>query len=103
MVDNHEKNKITKKQKVLNKKQIENEDITLNINTSEKKNETFVEEQTLENKNFESEIFAKDTSFKDLGVCDELCEILNSLNYKYPTKIQKETLQYTLKSKFHFI
>jgi ATP-dependent RNA helicase DDX47/RRP3 len=104
MVDNHEKNKITKKHKVQNKKQVENEgDITLNINSLEKKIETFVEEQTLENKNFDSEIFAKETSFKELGVCDELCEILNSLNYKYPTKIQKETLQYTLKSKLQFI
>lgn len=100
MVENYEKGKIAKKQKIP-KKEVENEeDILLNISNKDKKIEVINEEPTLENKNFESEIFSKDTSFKELGVCDELCDVLNSLNYKYPTKIQKETLQYTLKSIF---
>ena len=44
-------------------------------------------------------IFCKDCTFKSIGVCDELCEILEKLNYKYPTKIQKETLSYALDGK----
>ena len=44
-------------------------------------------------------IFCKDCTFKSIGVCDELCEVLDKLNYKYPTKIQKETLPYALEGK----
>ena len=44
-------------------------------------------------------IFCKDSTFKSIGVCDELCEILEKLNYKYPTKIQKESLPYALEGK----
>ena len=44
-------------------------------------------------------IFCKDSTFKSIGVCDELCEVLDKLNYKYPTKIQKETLPYALEGK----
>ena len=44
-------------------------------------------------------IFCKDSTFKSIGVCDELCEVLEKLNYKYPTKIQKETLPYALEGK----
>ena len=44
-------------------------------------------------------IFCKDSTFKSIGVCDELCEVLEKLNYKYPTKIQKESLPYALDGK----
>ena len=44
-------------------------------------------------------IFCKDSTFKSIGVCEELCEVLDRLNYKYPTKIQKETLPYALEGK----
>lgn len=93
-------NKISKKQKLLSKKESEKDDqIELNVvskkPTDNKKESDLVED--VDNKHFDAEIFAKDTSFKELGVCDELCEILDSLNYKFPTRIQKETLPYTLK------
>ncbi|KRX10465.1 P-loop containing nucleoside triphosphate hydrolase [Pseudocohnilembus persalinus] len=39
----------------------------------------------------------KEVTFKDLGLCDELLEACERLKYKYPTKIQKESLPYTLK------
>ena len=82
-----------------NVKLVEN-DIVLNVKDPKEKKiiENKIEE-TPENKNFDSEIFSKNTSFKELGVCDEICEILTILNYKYPTKIQEATLPYTLKSK----
>ena len=98
MENQEEKIKITKKQIMLNKRN-DDSDMILNIITKEKDQIKPREEETPENKNFDSEIFSKDTSFKELGVCDEICEILTTLNYKYPTKIQKETLPYTLKRK----
>ena len=44
-----------------------------------------------------TEFFVK--TFKSIGVCDELCEVLEKLNYKYPTKIQKESLPLGLEGK----
>lgn len=38
-------------------------------------------------------------TFQNLGVCDELVEACDRLNYKIPTKIQIESLPYTLKGK----
>ena len=38
-------------------------------------------------------------TFKSLGVCDELCESCDRLNFKIPTKIQTESLPYTLKGR----
>ena len=38
-------------------------------------------------------------SFQELGVCDELVEACDRLNYKIPTKIQHESLPYTLKKR----
>ena len=87
----------------LNKKKNNESDMILNIKSKENNQIKEIEEETPENKNFDSEIFSKDTSFKELGVCEEICEILTILNYKYPTKIQKETLPYTLKSHLNII
>ena len=39
------------------------------------------------------------TTFKEIGVCDEICETLNSIGFKNPTKIQAETLKYALAGK----
>ena len=87
----------------LNKKKNNESDMILNIKSKENNQIKEIEEETPENKNFDSEIFSKDTSVKELGVCEEICEILTILNYKYPTKIQKETLPYTLKSHLNII
>lgn len=42
-------------------------------------------------------IYDKTKTFKDLGVCDELIESCEKLGYKHPSKIQCESLPYTLK------
>lgn len=44
-----------------------------------------------------NDLYDYDTSFKSIGVCDEICNRLTELNYKHPTKIQKETFLYAIK------
>jgi ATP-dependent RNA helicase DDX47/RRP3 len=41
-------------------------------------------------------IYDKTKTFKDLGVCDELIDTCVKLGYKHPSKIQCESLPYTL-------
>lgn len=38
-------------------------------------------------------------SFEELGVCDEICEAIKQIGYKTPSKIQEESLPYTLKGR----
>lgn len=45
------------------------------------------------------DIFDKETSFADLGVCKEICNAVERLNYKNPTKIQSESLKHSLAKK----
>ena len=40
-----------------------------------------------------------DTTFSDLGVCPEICEAVKKMGYLYPSKIQKESLPFTLKGR----
>lgn len=35
-------------------------------------------------------------SFKDLGICDELCDACSKLGFNNPTKIQVEAIPYGL-------
>lgn len=58
-------------------------------------------EQTINinNELTEQSIFDKDNTFQSIGVCSELCEILDKMGYQHPTKIQKETLPYALQGK----
>ena len=46
-----------------------------------------------------TDIYDINTTFKSLGVCDEILEVLEKIGYKYPSKIQKETIPYTLQGK----
>ena len=46
-----------------------------------------------------TEEVSEKVTFKSLGVCDELCEACDRLNFKIPTKIQCESLPYTLKGR----
>jgi superfamily II DNA/RNA helicase len=48
-----------------------------------------LEEQTLLSKK----------TFEELGVCSEICEAVKAMGYLCPTKIQAESLPYTLKSR----
>jgi len=41
-------------------------------------------------------IHDRTATFKELGVCDELTESCGKLGYIHPSKIQKESLPYTL-------
>eukprot|EP00347_Sterkiella_histriomuscorum_P007721 403347814 len=47
----------------------------------------------------EEKTIMSSTTFEKLGVCSELQEALKNMGYKCPTKIQAESLQYTLKGK----
>ena len=47
----------------------------------------------------ESEYFDTSVSFKDFEISSDIIEVLDKLNYKCPTKIQKESLPYSLKGK----
>ncbi len=38
-------------------------------------------------------------TFEELGVCPEICEAIKAMGYKHPTKIQAESLPYTLKDR----
>ena len=40
-----------------------------------------------------------DTTFADLGVCPEICEAVKKMGYVNPSKIQKESLPFTLKGR----
>lgn len=50
---------------------------------------------------FDAEVkqLASDTTFEELGVCQEICEAVKKMGYKHPSKIQMESLPYTLKGK----
>ena len=39
------------------------------------------------------------TTFADLGVCPEICEAVKKMGYVNPSKIQKESLPFTLKGR----
>lgn len=41
----------------------------------------------------------KETSFADLGVCPEICDAVAKMGYINPSKIQKESLPFTLKGR----
>lgn len=45
------------------------------------------------------ELFDEDVSFRDVGVCDELVQVCEKLNYKHPTIIQRKSLPYSLKNR----
>ena len=41
----------------------------------------------------------KDTTFAELGVCPEICDAVAKMGYENPSKIQKESLPFTLKGR----
>ena len=43
--------------------------------------------------------FVEEKSFAQLGVCPEICTAVEKMGYKHPSKIQAESLPYTLKSR----
>ena len=42
---------------------------------------------------------AQQLSFRELGVCEELCDACEKLKFTTPTNIQKESLPYSLKNR----
>ena len=47
----------------------------------------------------ENNILAEDQTFAKLGVCNEVCDAVAAMGYKHPSKIQAESLPYTLKGR----
>lgn len=47
----------------------------------------------------EHSILVMDKTFAGLGVCDEICEAVRKMGYQHPSKIQAESLPYTLKGR----
>ena len=47
----------------------------------------------------ENNILVPEKTFAGLGVCDEICEAVKKMGYKHPSKIQAESLPYTLKDR----
>jgi ATP-dependent RNA helicase DDX47/RRP3 len=43
--------------------------------------------------------FVEEKTFSLLGVCPEICGAVEKMGYKHPSKIQAESLPYTLKSR----
>ena len=44
-------------------------------------------------------MLVEDTTFADLGVCPEICEAVKKMGYVNPSKIQTESLPFTLKNR----
>ena len=55
-------------------------------------------EEIVEEDDDDAGIMTKFT-FEELGVCPEICEAIKSMGYKHPSKIQAESLPYTLKGR----
>ena len=47
----------------------------------------------------DDKIIEENTTFEKLGVCQEICEAVVKMGYKHPSKIQAESLPYTLKDR----
>lgn len=47
----------------------------------------------------DDKIIEESTTFAKLGVCSEICEAVTKMGYKHPSKIQAESLPYTLKDR----
>lgn len=43
--------------------------------------------------------FVQEKSFRELGVCDEIVGAIEKIGYKHPSKIQAESLPYTLQGR----
>ena len=43
--------------------------------------------------------FVEEKTFAGLGVCPEICGAVEKMGYKFPSKIQAESLPYTLKQR----
>ena len=72
------------------------------VKRAKEKSNTFddkKEEELKAAQNEEEEILKKDETFEKLGVCPEICEAVMKMGYKHPSKIQAESLPYTLKGK----
>jgi ATP-dependent RNA helicase DDX47/RRP3 len=73
--------------------QIVNEDSSSDEEIKKPNQET---SEDLREDQLNSGLYDTSVTFKSIGVCEELCEILEKIGYKYPSKIQKETLPYAL-------
>ena len=47
----------------------------------------------------DDKIIEENTTFEKMGVCQEICEAVAKMGFKHPSKIQAESLPYTLKDR----
>jgi ATP-dependent RNA helicase DDX47/RRP3 len=66
-----------------------------NADNNKEKNVTKEEEAHVIN----PDIYDLDVTFKSIGVCEEICEVLQKIGYKHPSKIQRESLPYALQGR----
>lgn len=74
------------------------------VKKAKEKSKTFQKEDDIqqqdkddeENKIEDGDILKKDETFEKLGVCPEICEAISKMGFKHPSKIQAESLPYTL-------
>ncbi|CAI2366261.1 unnamed protein product [Moneuplotes crassus] len=91
--------KTTHKSKAEKKETTEKPEEEAQENIQEKIEKTKPEETKIEKTEEDDNIIDKSVTFKELGLCDELCEAVKKLGFKHPSKIQKEALPYAMKGK----
>lgn len=75
---------------------ITNKSTTTDTNQEDKNNK---EKPLLNEDPLNTDIYDTTITFESIGVCKEICERLQAIGYKYPSKIQKETLPYALQGR----
>ena len=101
------KKEIKKQKKPLNEDEedlvfnqmVENKDISSSEESQKKENDFKKNENKATDNQIINDLYDISVTFKEIGVCEELCEILEKIGYKHPSKIQKESLPYALKGR----
>lgn len=73
----------------MKKSDIQSDSDELEQSEESEESEKILLPETVNSEQKEGDFFDKTTSFKELGVCDEMLEVCEKLGYKHPTKIQK--------------
>ena len=79
------------------------ENVENNSENEETKRDANNNETSKDGELFEGETdikqIAEDTTFESLGVCQEICKAVEQMGYKHPSRIQKDSLPYTLQGR----
>eukprot|EP01095_Lingulamoeba_sp_RSL-Kostka_P016154 TRINITY_DN776_c1_g1_i1.p1 TRINITY_DN776_c1_g1~~TRINITY_DN776_c1_g1_i1.p1 ORF type:complete len:529 (-),score=196.12 TRINITY_DN776_c1_g1_i1:334-1920(-) len=99
-MEKKERERKIKKKKIIEEEEEEVEETRVkksssNNNSNENNKRVVEKEEIVEEEEKEEKV----KTFRELGVCEPLCESLERLKYKEPTKIQQESLPYSLEGK----